>query len=93
MRTCRVRSQARKSDEIGGSTYHFRLWRGHPFESEVVGELARFRERMSALRNKLDDYNKSQPGAPATLRVVAYYGQSTVEEEVEHEDATNRTTD
>lgn len=72
--------RAHRHDEVGGSTYHFELWRGHPFESEVLGELGRFRERMSALRKKLDDYNEAQPTAGAKLRVVAYYGQSTVEE-------------
>lgn len=73
--------RATRGDEIGGSTYHFELWRGHPFESEVLGELSRFRERMSALRKKLDDYNRAQPGEKSKLRVVAYYGQSTVEED------------
>jgi len=72
--------RAHRHDEVGGSTYHFELWRGHPFESEVLGELGRFRERMSALRKKLDDYNKAQPTAGSKLRVVAYYGQSAVEE-------------
>jgi hypothetical protein len=73
--------RATRGDEIGGSTYHFELWRGHPFESEVLGELGRFRERMSALRKKLDDYNRAQPDEKPKLRVVAYYGQSTVEED------------
>jgi len=73
--------RATRGDEIGGSTYHFELWRGHPFESEVLGELSRFRERMSALRSKLDDYNRSQRGEQRKLQVVAYYGQSTVEED------------
>jgi hypothetical protein len=73
--------RATRGDEIGGSTYHFELWRGHPFESEVLGELGRFRERMSALRNKLDYYNRAQRSNQPTLRVVAYYGQSTVEED------------
>lgn len=73
--------RAQSGDETGGSTYHFELWRGHPFESEVVGELGRFRERMSALRRKLDDYNRAHADQPRTLNVVAYYGQSMVEEE------------
>jgi len=77
--------RAKRHDEIGGSTYHFELWRGHPFESEVVGELGRFRERMSALRQKLDDYNKAQPTAESKLKVVAYYGQSTLEEDDDDE--------
>jgi hypothetical protein len=80
IRKLAVDQRASKADEVGGSTYHLRLWRGHPFESEVLGELRRFRERMSALRSKLDEYNRSQPTMPQTLRVVAYYGQSTVEE-------------
>ena len=81
IRKLSVDQRAKRHDEIGGSTYHFELWRGHPFESEVLGELGRFRERMSALRQKLDDYNRAQPTSESKLRVVAYYGQSTVEEE------------
>lgn len=80
IRKLSVDQRAKRSDEIGGSTYHFELWRGHPFESEVLGELSRFRERMSALRAKLDDYNRAQPSHGSKLRVVAYYGQSTLEE-------------
>jgi hypothetical protein len=83
IRKLSVDQRAKQSDELGGSTYHFELWRGHPFESEVLGELARFRERMSALRGKLDEYNRAQPGQKPKLRVVAYYGQSTVEEDDE----------
>ena len=84
MRKLSVDQRAKRHDEVGGSTYHFELWRGHPFESEVLGELARFRERMSALRGKLDEYNRAQARRPS-LRVVAYYGQSAVEEDDEAE--------
>ena len=83
VRKLSVDQRAKRNDELGGSTYHFELWRGHPFESEVLGELSRFRERMSALRGKLDEYNRAQPGQKPKLRVVAYYGQSTVEEDDE----------
>lgn len=89
VRKLSVDQRAKRGDELGGSTYHFELWRGHPFESEVLGELARFRERMSALRSKLDDYNRTQPAARSKLRVVAYYGQSTVEEDDEPEQNTD----
>ncbi|HXK20692.1 MAG TPA: hypothetical protein VNG33_22935 [Polyangiaceae bacterium] len=81
--------RAKRHDEIGGSTYHFELWRGHPFESEVLGELGRFRERMSALRQKLDDYNRAQPPTESKLRVVAYYGQSTVEDDDDDDEGTS----
>ncbi len=84
IRKLSVDQRAKRNDELGGSTYHFELWRGHPFESEVLGELSRFRERMSALRTKLDDYNRAQPGQKPNLRVVAYYGQSAVEEDDEN---------
>ncbi len=83
IRKLSIDQRAKRSDDVGGSTYHFVLWRGHPFESEILGELARFRERMSALRTKLDEYNGAQPGQEPKLRVVAYYGQSTVEEDNE----------
>jgi DNA-binding MarR family transcriptional regulator len=85
IRKLAVNQRATRNDELGGSTYHFELWRGHPFESEVLGELSRFRERMSALRTKLDEYNRAQSGQKPKLRVVAYYGQSAVEEDDEDE--------
>jgi len=86
IRKLSVDQRAQRGDEVGGSTYHFELWRGHPFESEVLGELRRFRERMSALRQKLDEYNRANPGRAQKLRVVAYYGQSAVEDD---DDETN----
>ena len=85
IRKLAVNQRAKRNDELGGSTYHFELWRGHPFESEVLGELSRFRERMSALRTKLDEYNRAQSGQKPKLRVVAYYGQSAVEDDDEDE--------
>jgi hypothetical protein len=73
------------ADEVGGSTYHFTLYRGHPIEEEVLGELRRFRERCSALRSRLDQHNKDH-GLPAnTLDVSAWYGQCVVENEDENE--------
>ena len=44
-------------------------------------ELRRFRQRLSALRDRIDQYNE-QNGLPnRRLRVDAYYGQRVVEEE------------
>jgi len=79
--TRKLRSDARASrgDEVGGSTYHFEIWRGHPLEEAVLGELKRFRERMSVLREQVDRHNRSA-GMPASrLQVDAYYGQSILE--------------
>lgn len=72
--------RATAADENGGSTYHFDLFRGHPLESEIVSELARFRQRMSALRERVDRVNAEQGERRLTLRVDAYYGQSVTEE-------------
>ena len=78
-RKLRLDPRANRGDEVGGSTYHFELWRGHPFEDAVLGELRRFRERMSALRGQIDRYNEQVARPPRRLRVDAYYGQSAVE--------------
>jgi hypothetical protein len=76
-----IDQRATRTDEVGGSTYHFALWRGHPHEEEVLAELRRFRERMSALRDRIDRYNLDHPEQPQRLRVDAYYGQTVTEEE------------
>ncbi len=78
-RKLRLDARASRGDEIGGSTYHFEIWQGHPLEDAVLGELRRFRERMTLLRGQIDRHNRSA-GLPARrLRVDAYYGQSMVE--------------
>lgn len=73
-------------DEVGGSTYHLELWRGHPYEEEVLGELRRFRERMTALRARLDAFNAAHAGTARSLKVHAYYGQWVLEED-QHDEA------
>jgi hypothetical protein len=49
--------------EMGGSTYHFVILPGHPFEAEMLGEVKRFRERMSALRERIRS-TQYRGGAP-----------------------------
>jgi hypothetical protein len=73
--------RASSSDAVGGSTYHFALWHGHPMQSEVVGELRRFRERMSDLRSRVDQHNATHAAGAKRLNVTAYYGQVTQEED------------
>ncbi len=80
-----IDQRATLADEVGGSTYHFPLWRGHPLADEVLGELRRFREKMSALRERIDRYNDEHPEQARTLRVDAYYGQTLNEEENDDE--------
>ena len=74
---------ASAADEVGGSTYHFSLYRGHPMEAEVTGELRRFRERSTALRERLHAYNVEHGLPPERMNVTAYYGQCVVENDHE----------
>lgn len=71
----RTDQQSRRRDSTGGSTYHFALYRGHPLESEVLGELERFRARQSELRRRVDEHNRTHGLGPQELSVTAYYGQ------------------
>jgi hypothetical protein len=75
-------------DRVGGSTYTFEVWPGHPYEAEVMATLEEFRARNSALRTKVRAHNEGQ-ALPATYqRVVIYAGQCVTEtsEEKEHEE-------
>lgn len=71
---------------IGGSTYTFVVWPGHPHYDEACGELGNFRARRSDLRARVDAYNEAH-GIPAKHRkVLSYLGQCVISEvEVEDE--------
>jgi DNA-binding IscR family transcriptional regulator len=73
--------QATPNDAIGGSTYRFELWRGHPQEQEVLGLLASFRRQASVLRSRVVDYNRAHAVEAAAhdedrLTVSTYVGQN-----------------
>jgi predicted transcriptional regulator len=67
---------ARLSDAVGGSTYTFDVWPGHPHREEVLSFLQRAREQGVALREKVERYNQSDPGPGPGERVIAYVGQT-----------------
>ena len=70
-------------DVIGGSTYTFVVWDGHPLDEEAQQGLAHYRQHADELRARIDAYN-AQHGIPAKHRkVIAYSGQCLVEEEPE----------
>lgn len=71
---------ATRSDWVGGSTYTFEIWPGHPYRDKVLGILADSRERIGNLRKLVDDYNHDHLlDATQTERVIAYLGQAMVE--------------
>ncbi len=70
-------SSARQGDLIGGSTYHYDVWEGHPMYDEVAGHLTQLRASSVAIREKLESYAASHPAPPEEQwhRFVAYVGQ------------------
>jgi hypothetical protein len=60
-------------ERVGGSTYSFDVWDGHPLAGEVEASLARFRAQHSELRARVDAWNQ-QYGRPARYRQIVMYG-------------------
>jgi hypothetical protein len=65
------------SDLVGGSTLHFGIHSGHPFEERVLGTVRRVREELNAFWNEVSAYNREHPiPDDAATRVTFYFGQS-----------------
>lgn len=72
----RLAPESSAADTIGGSTYTFAVWPGHPLRDEVAGSLRRFRQAFSDLRGRVDAHNVAL-GVPVDHeQVVVYAGQS-----------------
>ena len=70
-------SSSRRSDTVGGGTYSLEIWPGHPFEHEALGTLARIRQAVADLRDRIDAFNRTV-SKPGTIdEVVFYFGQYT----------------
>jgi hypothetical protein len=82
------RFAAALGDAIGGSTYTFDVWHGHPLEREVLGLLSTFRSQGRAMREKVEAYNAEheREGDPSReRRVITYVGQVVLDTESEEE--------
>jgi len=64
------------ADVIGGSTYSFEVWTGHPLEEEVLGTLRRFRDANTKLRERVRAYNNANSRPDSSTGVVVYAGQT-----------------
>lgn len=71
--------RAHPDDRVGASTYTLEICEGHRFEEEALGELARFRARMSALRARIAEENRVHPLPARQAKVIVYLGQNVVE--------------
>lgn len=79
-------TRALPDDEVGGSTYTFDIWPGHPREAQVRSLLSKTRHTISVLWDDVTAYNASSaaPKGVEPRRVTFYCGQSaSVDEEVE----------
>jgi hypothetical protein len=79
----RGRTSAAAGDQIGGSTYHFDIWPGHPLEQEVLGLLSELRERALTLCERVQATNTrlASDAVPEGRRVTTYIGQTVIEDE------------
>ncbi|MEZ4464476.1 MAG: hypothetical protein R3F43_08200 [bacterium] len=73
------------SDVVGGSTWSFDIWPGHPDAEEVQGLLRRLRGEVSALRARVTAYNDTVGRPEGADRVTFYLGQSMVRGSTEEE--------
>jgi hypothetical protein len=70
-------TRALPAEEIGGSSYSFDLWPGHPAEQRVRALLATTRKQMSALWDEVAAHNRQHDvTVQAATRVNFYFGQS-----------------
>jgi hypothetical protein len=68
------------ADEVGGTTWSFDLWPGHPREQEVRKLLASLRGQVVPLWNEVAAYNSEHRPAH-TYKVTVYCGQYLVMDE------------
>ena len=68
-----------REQQIGGSTYSYDVWPGHPLEAEALAQLREFRERTTRLRERIREHNQAHGTPPTYLSVTFYAGQSVLE--------------
>jgi hypothetical protein len=71
---------ARADDRIGGSTYAFDVWQGHPSAPRVYALLAEHRKQVSALWEEVTAHNAAHPVPENHDRVTFYFGQNVTAE-------------
>lgn len=81
-RKLQLGTSSAKGEAVGGSTYGFDVWPGHPLKDEVLGFLQATRDRAVDLRRRVDAFNATVTvPEEQRQRVIAYVGQTVVEAE------------
>lgn len=60
---------------VGGSTYSFDLYEGHPYYEEVRALLSKIREELSELAAEVKEYNDEYGRDKVDQKVTFYFGQ------------------
>jgi hypothetical protein len=69
-------TRALPDEEVGGSSFSFDVWAGHPAEERVRSLLASTRAQVGALWTEVSTYNRQHASMRSTpLRVNFYFGQ------------------
>jgi hypothetical protein len=68
---------------VGGSTYTFEVWPGHPLEDQVKRQLETLRQQCHELRKQVSDHNAQHGVQRQHEQVVTYVGQCVVERDLD----------
>jgi hypothetical protein len=73
------KSRSVRGEAVGGSTYSFEVWPGHPLYDEAHSLLQALRDTAAQFRSRVDELNGSlqRPNA-GVVRFVPYVGQNVV---------------
>jgi hypothetical protein len=70
-------ASARKADLVGGATFGFDVYPGHPYEARVLALLSRTRMQIDALWEEVSGYNRANPVPDERkTKVSFYFGQN-----------------
>jgi hypothetical protein len=83
-------TRALPDDELGGSSFSFNVWPGHPYEGRVRGLLKEQRRTLAALWDEVSGYNQNTASTPST-KVNFYFGQSVITADGEQSNPTSGT--
>lgn len=76
--------RADQADLVGGSTFSYQIWPGHPHYDEATQFLANFRKNGTELRRKIAAHNSDHEAPDNAQRLLIYGGQTlTGAEEME----------
>jgi hypothetical protein len=71
------KTRALPDDELGGSSFTFSVWPGHPYEGRVRALLKEQRRSFAALWDEVSQYNNGHTFGQPT-KVNFYFGQSVI---------------